>query len=91
MPKKTKKNTRVDVNDLDKPTKKLSKREQKNVKGGLIGVQAVTIGGALGGNTIGGWSSNSVGGALNTVGGALNTVGGALGNTVGGGFGGRNP
>ena len=85
MPKKTKKNPRVDVNNLDKPTKKLSKREQKNVKGGLLGTQIVstTIGGALAGNTIGG--------ALNTVGGALNTVGGALGNTVGGGFGGRNP
>ena len=83
MPKKTKKKSRVDVNDLEKPTKKLSKREQKNVKGGLLGAQLVsaTIGGAL----------NTVGGALNTVGGALNTVGGALGNTVGGGFGGRNP
>jgi hypothetical protein len=85
MPKKSKKQSRVDVSDLEKKTKKLSKREQKNVKGGLLGTQLVstTIGGALAGNTIGG--------ALNTVGGALNTVGGALGNTVGGSFGPRNP
>ena len=82
MPKKSKKQSRVDVSDLEKKTKKLSKREQKNVKGGLL---STTVGGALVGNTIGGALAG------NTIGGALNTVGGALGNTVGGSFGGRNP
>ena len=85
MPNKRKKQNRVDVNDLDKPAKKLTRSEQKNVKGGLIGtlVRATTIGGALS-NTIGGTLGNTVGGALG------NTVGGTLGNTVGGSFGGGN-
>ena len=87
MPNKRKKQNRVDVNDLDKPTKKLTRSEQQNVKGGLIipgpHVRATTIGGALS-NTIGGTLGNTVGAALG------NTVGGTLGNTVGGSFGGGN-
>jgi len=76
MPNKRKTQSRVKVNELDKPNKKLTKKEQKNVKGGLI---STTVGGTLS-NTIGGTLSNTVGGTLS------NTIGGALGNTVGGGL-----
>ncbi len=75
MPNQRKKQSRVKVDKLDKPKKKLTSREQKNVKGGLI-----IPGPHLIGITIGGALSNTIGGALS------NTIGGALGNTVGGGL-----
>ena len=81
MPNKRKKQSRVKVDRLEEPSKKLTTKEQKKVKGGLIipgpHIIGTTIGGALS-NTIGGTLSNTVGGAIS------NTIGGALGNTVGG-------
>ena len=67
MPNKQKKQSRFKVDKLEKRNKKLTSKEQKDVKGGLI-----IPGPHLIGNTFGGALSNTVGGALsNTVGGSL--------------------
>ena len=73
MPNKRKKQSRVKVDKLEEPSKKLTSKEQKNVKGGLI-----VPGPYLISNTIGGTLSNTIGGTLS------NTIGGTLSNTVGG-------